>query len=344
MKTKFTILITALLLVCQVNAQNTLTVDNSAGANAQYNNLQTAISVATAGDIIYVHPSETSYGNISINKSITIIGFGHLNPEKRTEVEDIILGDGASNTKISGFYINDDLIASNSALISNLVIENNYVKSYLGFDTSGGVDNVIVRGNIIAQMGTTNSATNYNNYTNTIISNNVFVHNYLGLKNYQSITVKNNIFIKASYNTPIYNAGVGDITVQNNIVIYDSASNEDPNSSGVVFENCMIYNFGSGNVALPTGTNNLYNQDPLFVSTDNPGYGFYAEIDDYHLQAGSSAKGTGAGGVDMGLYDGTGVFNNYGYTKGVPSVKITNITDRIAPGANLSVDITSKAN
>ena len=52
-----------------LSAQSTITVDNSPGSAAQFNDLQTAISNATSGDIIYVHPSETNYGNIELDKS-----------------------------------------------------------------------------------------------------------------------------------------------------------------------------------------------------------------------------------------------------------------------------------
>lgn len=345
MKTKLTFLITALLFVCIVKAQNVITVDNSVGANAQYDNLQTAIAVAAAGDIIYVHPSENTYGNVSINKSITLIGYGHLTGDKRTTVEDIILGDGASDTKISGFYINDDLYVSNTTVISNITIENNYVKDDLLLNNSGA-DNVIIRGNIIYQLGTNSNSSSYNNYTNTIISNNVFLY-VLALKNYLSITVKNNIFLRRNYSgDPIYNtnSGSGSINVQNNIIVFDSSYTMDANSDGVIFENCMAYNAGSGNTVQLTGTNNLYNQDPFFVATNNLGYAFYALLDDYNLQIGSPGKGTGAGGVDMGIYDGTFNFSNSGYTNGVPTVNIDSITDRVAPGANLSVTISTNAN
>jgi hypothetical protein len=38
--------------------------------------LQTAIDAAAPNDILYVHGSATDYGNVNINKPLTIIGAG----------------------------------------------------------------------------------------------------------------------------------------------------------------------------------------------------------------------------------------------------------------------------
>ena len=123
MKTKITFLTTVLLLSLVVKAQSVITVDNSVGANAQYSNLQSAISAANAGDIIYVHPSEINYGtNITIDKEISLYGFGHSDPDKETMVSDFILANNASNVIISGFHITDDIYTNNTTGLTNLVI------------------------------------------------------------------------------------------------------------------------------------------------------------------------------------------------------------------------------
>ena len=298
MKTKLSFLVTALLFAYQVKAQNTITVDNSVGANAQYSDLQSAISAASNGDIIYVHPSEINYGIITIDKSLTLVGFGHSDPDSKTFVNDIILAENSSNTKISGFYVTDDIYINSSNMLSNIIIENNLIVSYLGFD-NGGVNNVIIRGNVINQIGNTSSSSTQNNYTNAIISNNM-ISNYVGLKNHQSITIKNNIFYTPSSSYPIYNAdsGAGTITAQNNIIYYNVTSTYNPDADGVLYENCLTYNFGSGSVAPLIGSNNLDNQNPLFVSYD--GVTNYSTVNDYNLQAGSPAIGTGVGGIEPG--------------------------------------------
>ncbi|TGV01797.1 right-handed parallel beta-helix repeat-containing protein [Flavivirga rizhaonensis] len=343
MKTKQLFLSATMLFAFICSAQTTITVDNSIGSNAEYSDLQSAISAANSGDVIYVHASVINYGIITVNTPLTIIGFGHSDSDKETMVNDLILGANASNTTISGLHITDDLYTSGNTGISNVVIENNIIDGSLLFN-NGGVDNVIIRGNIIYEIGNTSSHANNNNYTNAIISNNIITY-YIGLKNHQSITIKNNVFLSPYFGYPVYNADddTGSITLQNNIFYYNTSSTYDPNSDGIIFENCLTYNIGSGNVTALNGTNNLNNQNPNFVSaTDDI---FNPNSDDYHLQGGSPAIGSGAGGIDLGIYDGsTFIFNNFGYTNGIPTVKITNITDRIAPGANLSVTISTNAN
>ncbi len=312
MKTKQLLLNVALLIAIVANAQNTITVDNSVGSNAQYSDLQSAISAASSGDTIYVHASEINYGNISIDKSLTLIGYAHLSSEKQTLITDIELLDNASNCTFSGLHITDDVYTNNTTMLTGLVIENCYINDDLLF-SNGGVDDVIIRGNIIYQIGNTGSNSTSNNYSNAIISNNIILY-YIGLKNHQSISIKNNIFLSPYSSYAVYNAGddTGSITIQNNILYYNTSGTYNPNTDGVTFQNCLTYNIGSGSVSALTGTDNQNNQNPLFVE-DNDNTAYNAEVDDYHLQVGSPAIGNGVGGIDMGIYDGGSfVFNNVG--------------------------------
>lgn len=341
MTTRLSLLVTALLFVYQVNAQNILTVDNSEGANAQYNSLQSAISSASAGDIIHVHPSITNYGEIVINKQLTLIGFGHSDPDKRTYVTDINFSTNSSNSNVSGLHITRNLYSTSDDRLSGLIIENNYIAAAITF-TNGGVEDTIIRGNVLYAIGSSNY-NSYNNYIDTIISNNV-ITGYLYVYNHDSVTIKNNIFSNNTA-TPIYNRNntTGSLIVQNNLIYRDYYRALDINTTGLVFQNCLAYNRGGGNMTDLNGTNNLNNQNPLFVE-DNEDAAF-SSTDDYHLQAGSPAIGAGVDGEDIGLYDSSPfIFNNNGYSNGIPTVKITNITDRISTGANLSVTINTNAN
>ncbi|WP_405294932.1 hypothetical protein [Algibacter sp. Ld11] len=341
MKTKLSLLVTALLFVYQVNAQNILTVDNSEGANAQYSSLQGAISAASDGDTIYVHASITNYGEIVINKKLTLIGFGHSDPDKRTYITNANFSSNSSNSKLSGFYVTSNVFSSSPNQLSNLSIENNFISSILYFGNAGA-DNVIIRGNIINAIGTTNNSNNA--YTNTIISNNIFT-GALYVYNHDSITIKNNIFSNTTGSRQIVNnnSDTGNLTVQNNIIYRSYYSTLNVNSAGVIYEYCLAYNRSSGNLTDLDGTNNLNNQNPLFVE-DNDNATF-TRNDDFHLQEGSPAIGAGTDGIDIGLYDGTPfIFNNYGYSNGIPIVKITSITDRVASGQELSVTINTNAN
>lgn len=321
-----------------VNAQNVITVDNSTGANAQFSDLQSAISAAITGDIIYVQPSEINYGDISIDKSLSLIGFSHNDPDKKTLIDEIDFLDNASNTSISGFHITNDINALNTNVeLTNIIIENNYIDgTFWSSMFNSGVNGMIIRGNILSRIGSNSSS--WLNYKNTIISNNITSFIYVNF--HESITIKNNIFIDGSYPVNIGNS-TGDLEIQNCILYESSSSTVNPNSTGVVYQNCSSYNIGSGSYTAFTGTNNLDNQNPLFVE-DNDNTTFEADIDDYHLQAGSPGIGTGALGEDMGLFDGGGfTFNNFGFTNSIPTVTIETISTTVAPGQNLNVIIST---
>lgn len=338
---KITLLTLSLLgSLAFINAQNVITVDNSTGANADFSDLQSAISDpgTNNGDVIYVHPSETTYDAISLNKSLTLVGYSHSSSDKITRIADIVLLDGASDTKITGIFVVDDIISNNTTTLTNLVIENCYITDDILFNSP--VDNVVIRGNYVYQIGNTGGNSSSNNYTNTLITNNV-IRNYIGLKNFQSITIKNNLFQATGTGYQIYNAGSdeGTITVQNNIFYSNSSSSNDRNRVGVSFDNCLTYNLGSGSFVALNGTNNLDNQNPLFVE-DNDDNEFDSDIDDYTLQAGSPAIGAGVNGEDLGLFDGSGfTFNNFGFTNGIPTINIQAISTTVAPGQNLNVII-----
>jgi len=331
----------ALMLAFICNSQNIITVDNSVGSNAQFSDLNTAIAIAVAGDIIYIHPSGINYGTITVDKTLHLIGFAHSDPDKATFIFDLFLGVNASNSSFSGLHITDDFSASSSTTtLTGLVIENCIINDTMFFNNAG-VNGMLIRGNIIGNIGVSSTTGTRNNYANTIISNNI-IRGKTYLRDFLSVEIKNNIFF-ASFQ-PIINqrSGGGSITVQDNIFYTSNSSTTNANSAGVIFENCLAYNLGSGISATLNGSNNINNIDPKFVSATN---NIFGPTDDYHLQAGSIAIGNGVAGEDMGIYNtGPFVFNNFGYTNGIPIMKITAITNTVAPGANVEVTITTNSN
>lgn len=339
--TKITSFLMVLLMVpAAFFAQSVITVDNSVGSSAQYSDLQTAIDNASSGDIIYVHPTEITYGGfITLDKSLTLIGYSHSDPEKKTTVNSIDIEGDLSNVTIKGFHFTSYLEVSNNTVgLQNLVLENN---RFDGITYFGGTNtnNLIIRGNVIDQIGTGTSS--WVNYTNAIITNNIITGNVFVL-NHESVQIENNIFISNGTARPI-NSGnaTGNLIVQDCILYKDSGSNFEPNSDGVVYENCLSYNPTTTVTAL-AGSNNINDQDPLFVLNDN---NFFNFEDDFNLQVGSPALGTGVNGDDIGLFGGNGfMFSNSGFSTGIPIVNITAITSQVAPGGNVEVTIESSSN
>ncbi|WP_149274929.1 right-handed parallel beta-helix repeat-containing protein [Pareuzebyella sediminis] len=336
---KITSLVAMLLgLWVATNAQNIITVDNGEGSNAQFNNLQSAISAASSGDIIHIIPSETNYGDITIEKKLTLIGFAHSDKNKRTMVDGITLTTGADDTRITGLVVTDSYYVKNNTVpLTGLIVENCLLEEL--YFANAGADGIVIRGNILNYVGFSRTTSLY---SNALITNNLILREVVVL-NYQSITVKNNIFLNPVGSSPIYNysATNGSVTVQNNIFYFDSNSTFDPNFDGVNFENCLAYNNGSGNVASLNGTDNLNNQNPLFVE-DNDNATFEPDIDDYRLQSSSPALNAGVNGEDIGLYGGGSfIFNNQGFSNGIPTVSIQAISTTVEPGQNLNVIIST---
>lgn len=338
MKQQVRFLCCLLITAAVAQAQNVITVDNSPGSAAQFNDLQTAIASASAGDIIYVHPSETNYGTIEVDKQLTLIGFSHSSADKASLLTDLSLGENASNTRISGFHITDDFIIDNpTTTLTGIVFENNKVDDSMLF-SNAGVDGITIRGNVIDFLGSVSNGSTANEYTNALITNNI-ITSVIYVRFSQSITIKNNVFLGADINHRI--PANGNQVIQNCIFLLSSTNTLDLNDDSLVFEHCLAFNRSSGNVDALSGTNNIINIDPLFTEL-NDNLNYESALDDYSLQAGSPGLNAGVNGEDLGLFDGSGfVFDNFGFTNGIPTVNIQAISTTVAPGQNLNVIIST---
>ena len=110
-------LLSAILFIATANAFATVhTVSNQSPNPGQYTTIQAAINVATAGDTVYVHPSQFPYDDFSLNKLLTIMGNGiepstanpnpysiiqYTNPQAGIHVNSI----NASGSKFIGLYL-----------------------------------------------------------------------------------------------------------------------------------------------------------------------------------------------------------------------------------------------
>ena len=344
MKTKQILFFIALLLVFTINAQNIITVDNTPGNEAaDYDDLLEAISGASPGDTIYVHSSSNSYGDITVDKELHLRGYSHSDDNKVTYIESIEFGENASDSSFKSLHITGNVLVDNlNTALTGLVFENNIIEGTMSF-RDAGVGFMTIRGNVVGYIGSSGNGIS-SEFFQTIISNNI-ITDIVSVKYYDTVTIENNIFYYDSGNYVIRNldSGNGTITVQNNI-IYPTYSNNniDINSNGVLFDHCWSYNNGSGSMAPLDGSNNTVNVDPLFVSADDSIFDAY--LDDYHLQAGSTAIGAGAGGADVGIYWGSFEFNNIGFTNNLPTVKITAMPNTVNQGATINVIIETKAN
>jgi len=118
--------------IVSLNASaNVITVSNDINKPAQFNSITTAFAAASAGDTLYVYGSPTNYGDLTINKSITIIGNG-FNPRKEvfyhSNLNDIYLSSNVSNVILDGLTCRRFLAIATSAFsYTNITLKNCYI-------------------------------------------------------------------------------------------------------------------------------------------------------------------------------------------------------------------------
>jgi len=358
---KFNILLIVFLLTSfNLSAQSTWTVDNRPGTTAQFTSIQAAHDAATPGDTLYVNPSTTSYGNITVTKTIHLIGLGH-NPELENGLKatlgTITLSTFAgnpshpSNSSFVGLNFTDLI---NSATLTSLgyfklLIQNNFIVSMNLGNTKGGI---VVQGNI---FNTPFAQSIIGVGGDILISHNIFNIGSHGFDTQGAIvnatsssTIANNIFIfnGTSGNPGIFANSNSPIAINNIFVINNTVSNNfrNPNST-VSFQNCLTFSYGGQILPALPGTNNLNNTNPQFASIGTPENPLFAYTKSYKLKVGSPALNAGSDGTDLGIYGQGFLFQMKGYPFELPYLTDVNITNNVVQaGSNLSVSIKASAN
>lgn len=330
------------ILLSQVTiAQTVHTVDNRPESGAMYTSLQTAINTAVAGDIIQIHPSPTSYGNIAFNKTLTLVGVGH-NPTNangiKSTVLNITLSGITTNSIIQGLHITGVIQAPSTTNSVGMHIVNNRLDRYIsGYQWDGRTNDWVIEGNYFTSAGV-----NFYGYAgaNWQISNNWIRGTFSTLVN--TTVIINNIIVNSSTSgKPSFFSSCNSPIVANNIFLFTSlATGVGLTSSTVNFQNCMTYSY-TGTTLDPLGDGsggNIDNTDPLFTSVPvNSITDFYNN--DYSLTAGSAGKGAGTDTTDLGIYGRLFDFDPNGRPDLTPYPTDINITNTvIAPGQSLNVE------
>ncbi|MEO0311400.1 MAG: hypothetical protein RIQ89_1057 [Bacteroidota bacterium] len=312
-----------------------LTVSNQLTSPGQFQTLNAAISAATSGDTLLVHGSPYNYGTITLNKSLTLIGPGHL-PDKQSPVaadlDSVYLQSGASSSKFIGLVIAN--MRTSQAAVTNVRLYGNKIKNQIRFDFNGHsqwlLDGNVFEYNQICLYGT-GMAVPYMTVRNNIF--NGWIQDFNNTGNSPGFTLINNLFLNPTTAfTYLFSA-----VVQNNIFYRSSpsfgfASNSCTYSKNVSYQ-CSNNNFANGV--------NFVNTNPLFTNFPATGALFdYAH--NYRIQAASTVKNGGTDGTDPGVYGGPGDFNQGGMPH-VPIIKSFNITSPtvIQPGGTLTISVKS---
>ncbi len=303
MKTLFTFFATV-FLVTTLHAKIVYLNNNLEAPNISENLFTKwvdAYAAASPGDTIYVVGSNFGYGDITINKKLTLIGPGYfLNENNQTHVdkktakfERITIDAGANGTKLAGLSqhnVNKNIIID--AEVDNIIVSNCLLTDvYLENDNGAVLNNITFEKCFIYSSGITYNVNRNGIAENLVLKNNI-IDGALKIPNGSTGIIAHNLFLKNTLETGTSSS----FEFSDNIYLNQNDNNFSiqplPNVS--VHHNISLTGaFGNenDNFAAPQGT--------LFVSDDN------ASTDgQYMLSENSPAKGTGSNGSDIGPFGG----------------------------------------
>ncbi len=350
-------LIFTLSLVCAlaITANATVrTVSNDPKAPAQFTSIQAAITPSLNGDTIMVYGSATSYGAVTVDREIVLIGAGHRNQYGANSTLSSLTLDGkadvgfyASNTKVSGFRISTVYFYghTNSAkILDGVLIERCHITNLYMNQTTVTYRNDTIRNCLITAGGLYVDAGTIENIQ---IHNNIFDNSRVGDSYYyfpishDSVYVRNSVFLnRTTANVFTY---ASDLTVEN--CIFFAATPQ--GCTNCAFNNNMTYqNSNDTLVGSPgnpggVGSGNHIGENPLFVLYSLTGVP-YSYSHDLNVQNVNAVNG-GTDASDMGIHGGM-----LPYTPGAnPSIpQMTEITfpaDASTVKAGGTLDVTFKA-
>jgi len=280
MKTITNILFVITFLMANFNANAVVrTVSNWSAIPAQYTSVQDAIEEANANDIIYVHGSPNSYGDITIWKKLTIIGAGFY-PSGQNQNRSTFQSINLSPRVLAGID-NSSLIGISAA---NIYYQ---VPIQYGFDdTVYDVKGITIDRSFFSYLSAfLGSGTNNNSF----LIKNSFINGLISLNAVTDVTIANNYFIGSSSidgaNSPAINAVIS----QNAFIggfygansstgtICNTAGQNSGNAIGILNNAIFTNNIFYGVPLNPILSNTVFNNNLTFA-TNNDALSFSGAI------------------------------------------------------------------
>jgi hypothetical protein len=336
MKTFISLTLFTLIFACSSTRAAVRTLNNANPSPGQYSTFAAAQTASANGDTILVQGSATNYGTFSLNKKLTLIGTGH-NPQKQAPLKSfldyIYLYTGSNGSSLIGFEVYQ--ISDENNDIDSVTVANCKITYRVLLDNSASGDGWLIDGNVFTY--TTENMRGGCSIGSFTARNNVFNGYIIAFdcapgSNYRYFY--NNVFIG---NNAAAMQSVANFYMYNN-VFYRSSPCINGYGISATFERNISYQCADNSFC--NGTN-LTNTNPQFVNFPNAGAGFdYAY--DFHIQSGSPAQGYGNDGKDLGVYGGTGDYNQNGIPRNpyISEFSISNPT--ISSGGTLNVNFKSK--
>ena len=355
-KSVFTLFLLALIAFGS-NAQTIRRCNNNPGISGVniYTTLQAAHDASVAGDIIYLDPSDATYGTVDIRKRLTIIGNGYFLDKnsnvsfdtRSSKVTGVTFNNGSANSILTGLdisggpgcAINDVNITITRCKNANSFVfgvSSNLVAGVNSRGNNGTITKCVISGNISGS----NSATVASQYGyNCVISNNIIQGQISLITN---SVISSNTLYAAYHGGPITNNLYG-CSVSNNI--YDArglgtAIQFVATGSG----NTISNNICLGQAATPSGNGNVnFGDETITFLVSNPWSTFSTDDSKFQLGASSPAIGVGSGGTNAGAFGGASPY----VLSGMPAYPV--VTNYVVSGVGntstpLNVSVTVRGN
>lgn len=267
-------------------SQNTYTVDNRADSIADYTNLQTAINEVPNGSVLLIQGSSINYGDIIVNKKITIKGTGFFldeNPKTQStnyvsRVREINIKEGVNDVLLTGLFIREiifDKNVSDTKIYMNFLLQIRKNDDFTADDTKL-IGNYFSGFNAVIELGENSLIKGNIINSNTILGNKLEItNNYI--KSYQINNIENSVIKNNIFTTPYYK-----------------------NSSNIYKNNIFQ---GSSNIT--DEDDNIFIKyddiDDLFITSSDPRYSTDGKR---ILRDGAIAISAGLNGEDIGAFGG----------------------------------------
>lgn len=341
---KTTILSLAIALCAILNVQaKIITVSQNFTTPADYEDLQEAIDASVANDTIYV--SVGSYGDISINKKLTLIGTGF-------DIDVSFLGavtfvntlneSSTSETTLQGFNIFElrfDVQVNTNTLgktFKNLFFTKCKFRADNNYTSNEVFNGFYFRNCVFTETRQDGALLGLGSHSNHIFEN-CYIENINAVdtgqyswRRYNNVIIRNCILDR---NIADYAKG---ITIENSIIL--SSFGDDLED---LRDNSFNNNLFTGSGITGLDASNIVSADPLFEDRT----GDFSIYNNYRLKDGSPAKAKGTNGTDIGMFGGNYPFEDYKSSiPRITSLRGENDVNQIKAGESLKIEIVAEAN
>lgn len=335
----FTLLCCLALMTVSASGQSTLTVCNSPDCPAAYSTIASALAAASDGDVIHVLASPTNYGDVMLDKAVSIRGAGHALSEATGSFPLLgVVTVGASGAAIEGLYLNAvEVEASHGASIDDVTVRNNRFYGSGRFintspvSTNDGTNDWLIEGNVFTPDEAPNSRpiflvtasdsswTVRHNYIEQYWPYQRVVDGSLPTGGAHTLLFQHNLVYASSGPAFTLSSSLNASVESNVFWVENPAYTFIPSgsSSNLHFASNLLYS-PAGTLSDPDPVyTNTVNVDPEFESLEG-GVPAWDYANDFQLTATSPGLGAGLGGQDVGLYGNVFEFSMSGALANLP--------------------------